>query len=73
MGSPGEDVQLSAAARRGIPFIVECKSRAAIAVYPWLEQHKQAMHPLVVAKGNHKRPIAIMYFDDFLKLLKPPV
>lgn len=71
MGAAGEDILLSAAARNKFPFSVECKSRAAIAAYGWLEQRDGSDYPpIVFAKGNRRPPILIMYVEDFLKLLK---
>ena len=71
MGAAGEDVLLSGIARKRFPFSIECKSRNAIAVYPWLEQRADGDYPpIVFAKGNHKTPIVIMYAVDFLKLIE---
>lgn len=71
MGAPGEDILLSPLARSKVPFSIECKSKNAIAVYPWLEQRAgDGYPPLVFARGNHKEPIVILYASDFLKLIK---
>lgn len=71
MGASGEDIQMSSAARKRFPYTVECKSKNAIAVYPWLEQRTRGSHtPLVFAKANHKEPIVVLYAQDFLKLIK---
>ena len=71
MGSPGEDILLSPRARSRFGFSVECKHRAKIAVYDWLEQRGGSDYPSIVfAKANHKEPIAILYADAFLKLIK---
>ena len=71
MGAPGEDVLLSPRARTLTPYSIECKSRAGIAVYEWLQQRMgSSFPPLVFAKANHKEPIAILYATDFMMLLK---
>lgn len=71
MGASGEDILLSAAARRLVPYSIECKSHNSIAVYKWLEQRSGSDYPpLVFAKGNHKDPIVIMYAEEFFKLIK---
>ena len=72
MGAQGEDIQLSPAARKLIPFNIECKNRAAIAIY---NDYKQANahgkhNPLLVIKQNHSKPLAVLDFDLFLALLK---
>lgn len=71
MGAGGEDVLLSPAARKLIPYTIECKSRARIAVYEWYEQAKghKDHEPLVFVKGNHKLPLVILSAEHFLKLL----
>lgn len=54
-------------------FGIECKSRDAIAVYPWLEKAEidsVGSVPVVVARADGKVPIVIMYLDDFLPMLR---
>ena len=71
MGAPGVDIQLSSAAFTKFPYKVECKSKASIAVYPWLEQHESNTGTAIVfARANHKEPIVVLYAQDFLKLIK---
>lgn len=64
MGQNGEDVQLSPAARKLIPFSIECKSRKAVAVYPWYDQAvvntPKGCEPLLVIKGDHKKPLVVL-------------
>ena len=71
MGAGGEDVQLSPAARRSFPYCVECKSRKAFAGYAVLDQadtHGQYA-PLAVVKANQRKPLVMIYLDDFMELL----
>jgi hypothetical protein len=71
MGSPGEDVQLSPAARKQYPISVECKSRAS---YAFFKDYDQAVNntpkdcePVLVAKANHRRPVVIIDADWFFR------
>ena len=71
MGAGGEDVQLSPAARKLFPYTVEAKSRAAFAGYAIMaqaEQHEDHT-PLCVVKANGKKPMVMLYLDDFMELL----
>ncbi|RTL05383.1 hypothetical protein EKK58_08275 [Candidatus Dependentiae bacterium] len=74
MGAPGEDVQLSPAARRLFPYSVECKSRTSIAVYAWYQQAKanapKGSTPLLVIKQNHSKPLVLVDLDTFMGLVK---
>ncbi len=70
MGAQGEDIQLSSAAFEVIPFYIEAKSRAKIAIYPWFEQSKTKHNVLLVVKENRKKPLAILDLEVFLALLK---
>lgn len=71
MGAPGEDIQLSTYARLRFPYSVECKSYARIGVYNWYFQAVDASKgytPLLVVKQNNAIPLAILSWEDFLKL-----
>lgn len=53
---------------------IECKRRRGIAVYDWLSQVQAAAKdcdklPVVVARADGKRSIAILDFEDFLALI----
>ena len=54
-------------------YVIECKRRAAISVYPWIEQAtaacKPGQAPIVVCRADAQKPLAIMRWDDFLALL----
>jgi hypothetical protein len=70
-GATGEDLQLSPAARAVLPVSIECKARHGIAVYEWLDQAVENAgdyFPMVVAKGDRREPIVIMYLEDFFNL-----
>lgn len=71
MGQGGEDVQLSPLARNFLPVSVECKSHKAFAVYGPYEQASKAAgtyQPLLVIKGDHKKPLAIIDLDYYFYL-----
>lgn len=72
MGASGEDVQLSPAARRLFPFSVECKSHKSFAIYSHYEQATtncpEGNQPLLIIKGNNKKPLAVVDADWFIKV-----
>ena len=72
MGATGEDIQLSPAARKLVPYQIECKAKAKVAVYSWYEQAKEhgTHEPLVFVKQDRKKPLVILDAEHFLKLLK---
>ena len=74
MGSNGEDIQLSTAAKAAFPFSVECKARkvALPLAYHALPQAASqfGLTPLAVIKADRKKPLVVMALDDFMKLLK---
>lgn len=71
MGAGGEDVQLSPAAREKFNFNIECKNRAAIAVFKDYEQAKThgLSEPLVVLKQNGSKPLALVDAEFFIDLI----
>lgn len=73
MGSNGEDIQLSTAAKAAFPYSVECKARAKIAlVYDALEQARSQndLTPIAVIKADRKDALVVMTLDDFMRLTK---
>jgi hypothetical protein len=72
MGAPGEDVQLSPAARKLFPYQTECKSKATSQIHTYYEQAKShgKHQPLVVVKKDRDIALAIVSLDHFLDLLK---
>lgn len=72
LGAAGEDILLSPLAREAIPFTIECKARAGIAVYPWYEQaakHADKGEPLVFLKADRKKPLALVDAEWLLDVL----
>ena len=61
----GDDIQVG-------KFRIECKRRASLAVYAWLEQCIAACGtdvPIVIARGDGKEAIAILRLDDLVPLI----
>lgn len=72
MGAAGEDILLSAAARKLVPLSIECKNHARYAIYKDYNQgvaNAGKYEPLLIIKQNHSKPLAIVDLDYFLKLL----
>ena len=71
-GVNGPDIGLSPLARRLFPWTVECKSRSSFAVYAALEQAENNLldktRPVAILKGDRKRPLALLYADDFMEM-----
>ena len=74
MGSGGEDVLLSPAARKLWPISVECKSLAKFAGYTILDQaianSPANAQPIAVVKANARKPIVIVDAEYFFDLMK---
>lgn len=73
MGSQGEDIQLSSAAKAAFPYSVECKARAKIAlVYDALAQARTQndLTPLAVIKADRKEALVVLSLTDFMALTK---
>ncbi len=72
MGASGEDLQLSPAARRYVPFQIECKNKARSQVHTYYAQAKSHGNhePLVIVKMDRDIPLAILSAETFIKILK---
>jgi hypothetical protein len=69
----GADIKLSKKALLIFPFKVECKNRTKIMIYNWYNQcigHKGEEEPLLIIKQNRHKPLAVLDFEYFLKLIK---
>ena len=72
MGDSGEDIQLSPAARKLIPYSIECKNQEKLNIWSSLEQaeNNSGNHtPLVIFKRNRTKTYAVLEFDKLLELL----
>ena len=76
MGSSGEDLIMSKAARNKFPFSVECKNQEKLNIWSAWEQannNKGIYEPLVVIKKNGTAPLVVLdaqVFLDYVKELK---
>jgi hypothetical protein len=72
MGAGGEDVQLSAAARKLVPFQIECKNKKDMAVYTMYDQAVEHGNswPLLVVKTNYRDPLVVIDASLFFKILR---
>ena len=71
MGVNGVDVQFSTAAYKKFPYDIECKNTERMTtLYNYYEQaisHETGGEPLLIVKMNHKKPLAIMDAEHFIK------
>ena len=73
MGSNGEDIQLSSAAKAAFPYSIECKARKGIAlIYDAVAQAKTQndLTPVAIVKADRKKPLVVMELDDWMKLIR---
>jgi hypothetical protein len=72
MGAGGEDVQLSTAARKFVPYQIECKNKARSQVHTWYEQATEHgdHEPLLIVKQDHNIVLAVVSLDHFMELIK---
>ena len=74
MGMPGEDIVLSPAARKVIPYSFECKNVERLQFWSAVEQCeancKEGLSPAIVIKKNRKEPMVAIPLDSFIKLIK---
>jgi len=73
MGMSGEDIVLSPAARRIIPYSFECKNQERVQIWRALTQalgNAGGRVPVVVIKRNHTDPYAILDLNTFIDLIR---
>ena len=74
MGMTGEDIVLSPAARKAIPYSFECKNVERLQFWASVEQAeancKNGATPAVVVKKNRRDPMVAISLDKFIKLIK---
>ena len=73
MGESGEDIQLSPAARKLIPYSFECKNHEKLNIWSALEQAEEYAHkgtPVVVFKRNRSKTYAVIELKEFVDLIK---
>ena len=71
MGETGEDIKLSPAARRKIPYSFECKNQEKLNIW---ESYKQAdensgdYEPIVFVKRNKHKPLVVLDAEYFIRI-----
>lgn len=73
MGNSGEDIQLSPAARKLIPFSIECKNVEKLNIWTAFEQAESANRTYPAAlfiKKNRTKPLCVIDADVFFELLE---
>ena len=54
-------------------FVIECKRRASISIYQWMDQAEDSCNinqvPIVVCRGDGRESLVILNLTDFLPLL----
>ncbi len=69
MGESGEDIQLSPAARKLIPYSIECKNQEKLNIWSALEQAENNSgdyDPVLIFKRNR----TVLELKDFIRLIK---
>ena len=75
MGETGEDIKLSPAARREIPFSFECKNQEKINIWESLNQAEENSGdypPVLIFKRNRSKTYAVLEIDDFIDIINEP-
>ena len=73
MGSGGEDLSMSKAARNKFPYSIECKNQESLNIWKAWEQangNKGMYEPLVVIKKNGVRPLVVLDAENFVDMIK---
>ena len=73
MGMTGEDIVLSPAARKLIPYSFECKNVERLQFWAAVEQaesNSDNRAPAVVVKKNRREPYIAIPLDSFIELIK---
>lgn len=72
MGTVGEDIVLSPAARKEIPFSFECKNVERLQFWKSVEQaesNSNGRTPVIVVKKNGRSPYVALPLDDWMDLI----
>ena len=72
MGESGEDIQLSPAARKLIPYAFECKNQEKLNIWSALEQAEsngEKGTPVLVFKRNRSKTYVAFELDKLMEIL----
>jgi len=75
MGESGEDIKLSPAAKRKIPYSFECKNQERLSIWDSLKQAEDNCGdrtPVLIFKRNRSKTYAVVEINSFLKLIGEP-
>jgi len=73
MGETGEDIKLSPAARRLIPYSFECKNQEKLSIWSSLEQAAENSGdypPVLIFKRNRSKTYVVVELEEFIKFIK---
>ena len=73
MGMTGEDIVLSPAARKLIPYSFECKNVERLQFWAAIEQaesNSSGRVPVVVVKKNKREPYIAIPLNSFIEMIK---
>ena len=72
MGESGEDLKLSPAARKLIPYSFECKNQEKLNIWDSLEQAEKNSDdygPVLIFKRNRSKTYVTIELEEFMKLI----
>ena len=72
MGESGEDIKLSPAARKLIPYSFECKNQEALNIWSSLDQAETNAGdypPVLIFKRNRTKTYAVINIEKFIELI----
>ena len=72
MGEQGEDIKLSPAARRLIPYSFECKNQESLNIWSSLQQAEENAgdyDPVLIFKRNRSKTYVTIELEEFIKLI----
>ena len=72
MGESGEDIKLSPAARKLIPYSFECKNQEKLSIWSSLEQAEENSGdypPVLIFKRNRSKTYVVVELEEFMKLI----
>lgn len=73
MGAGGEDIKLSPAARKLIPYSIECKQKKKHSVYTMYDQAiaNSGKHtPLLIVRQDRREALVVVDAEHFFKLIQ---
>ena len=73
IGETGEDIKLSPAARKKIPYSFECKNQEKINIWESLKQAEENSGdypPILIFKRNRSKTYVTLELEEFLKIIK---